>query len=101
MKLKDIAERIGARPEPADADLEITGIAPIESAGPGTITFIADRRYAAAARSTRASAIILDQKFPAPGKPVLRSANPQFAYARTAELFYQSPQYAPGVHSTA
>jgi UDP-3-O-[3-hydroxymyristoyl] glucosamine N-acyltransferase len=101
MKLKDIAVKIGARLEPAEADLEISGIAPIESAGPGTITFVADRRYAAAAQSTRASAIIVDQKFPPPGKPVLRASNPQFAYARTAELFYQRPRYAPGIHPTA
>lgn len=101
MKLKDIAERIGARPDPADTDVEITGVAPIESAEPGTVTFLANPRYAPAARTTRASAIIVDEKFPSPGKPLLRARNPQFAYARAAELFYQPPKYAPGIHVTA
>lgn len=81
--------------------MEITGVAPIESAAPGTITFIANPRYAAAARTTRASAIIVDEKFPSAGKPLLRVRNPQFAYARAAELFFQPPKYAPGIHPTA
>jgi UDP-3-O-[3-hydroxymyristoyl] glucosamine N-acyltransferase len=101
MKLQDLAAKIGARPEPADIDMEITGIAAIESAAPGTITFIANPKYAPAARTTRASAIIVDEKFPSSGKPLLRARNPQFAYARAAELFYRPPKYAPGIHPTA
>ncbi|HYW71029.1 MAG TPA: LpxD N-terminal domain-containing protein, partial [Pyrinomonadaceae bacterium] len=65
MKLKEIASRLGARLEPPDTEVDIIGVAPIETAGPGQITFIADPRYAAAARSTRASAVIVDEKFPA------------------------------------
>jgi UDP-3-O-[3-hydroxymyristoyl] glucosamine N-acyltransferase len=101
MKLKDIAARIGAGLEPADADAEISGVAPIESAAPGTITFIANPKYAAAARTTQASAIIVDESFPSGGTPLLRTRNPHFAYARTAELFFHAPAYAPGVHPTA
>src|SRR6185437_4326118 len=73
MKLKDIAARIGAGLEPADADAEISGVAPIESAAPGTITFIANPKYAAAARATQASAIIVDESFPSGGTPLLRT----------------------------
>jgi UDP-3-O-[3-hydroxymyristoyl] glucosamine N-acyltransferase len=101
MTLKDIAEKIGARLEPADAEVDIKRVAPIESAGPGSISFIANPKYAPAARTTRASAIIVDEKFPAGDKPLLRSRNPQFAYARVAELFFHAPRYAPGVHPTA
>ncbi len=101
MKLKDLAAKIGARLEPSGSDAEIIGVAPIESAGPGTVTFIANPKYASAARTTQASAIIVDEKFPAGQKPLLRSSNPQFAYARTAELFFRPPHYAPGIHPTA
>jgi len=101
MKLLDLAAKIGARPEPADSDMEIMGVAPIESAEPGTITFIANPKYAAAARTTGASAIIVDEKFPASGKPLLRARNPQFAYALAAELFYRPAKYPPGIHPTA
>ena len=101
MKLTEIAARIGASLDPGDTELEITGVAPIESAAPGSVTFIANPRYAPAARTTQASAIIVDENFPAVGKPLLRTRNPHFAYARVAELFAKPPQYTPGIHPTA
>ena len=103
MNLKDIAGRLGARLEPSEADAEITGVAPIESAAPGEITFIANPKYAAAARSTRAAAIIVEDSFPAleNGRPVLRTPNPQYAYARLVELFHRGPVYERGIHPTA
>ena len=103
MKLTDIATRLGAHLEnaPPQADVEITGVAAVESAAPGQLTFIANPRYAAAARTTQASAIIVDEKFPVLDKPLLRAKNPQFAYARAVELFYQPPQYPRGIHPTA
>ncbi len=99
MKLSDIAQRIGARLEGGDAD--ITGVAGIEAAGPGQLTFIANPRYAAAAQTTRASAIIVEEKFPVVPVATLRSKNPYLAFAHALELFYQPPQYAPGIHPTA
>jgi UDP-3-O-[3-hydroxymyristoyl] glucosamine N-acyltransferase len=101
MKLTELAEKIGAGLDPAQSDLEVTGVAPIESAVPGTVTFIANPKYAPAARSTQASAIIVDEKFPSVGKTLLRTRNPHFAYARAAELFHRPPQYAAGIHPTA
>ncbi len=99
MKLSDIAQKISARL--AGADAEISGVAGIEEAGPGQITFVANPRYAGAARTTRASALIVDDSFPEISTPTLRSNNPYLAFARALELFYQPPQYAPGVHPTA
>jgi len=103
MKLKEIASRLGARLEPSDADAEITGVAAIEDARPGQITYIAEPGYAAAARTTKASAIIVDERFPElpAGRAGLRSKNPKYAYARAVELFHHAPQYAPGIHPTA
>jgi len=101
MKLTDIAAKLSARLEPADADADISGVAPIENAAPGTITFIANPKYAAAARTTQASAIIVDENFPAAGRTLLRTKNPHFAYARTVELFFNAPKYEPGIHPTA
>jgi UDP-3-O-[3-hydroxymyristoyl] glucosamine N-acyltransferase len=103
MKLQDIAGKLGARLDPPGADVEITGVAAIEAAGPGQITFVANPKYAVAARTTRASAIIVDEAFPTleNGRPSLRTKNPQYAYARVAELFHHAPQYKPGIHPTA
>jgi UDP-3-O-[3-hydroxymyristoyl] glucosamine N-acyltransferase len=101
MQLKEIASRLKARLEPPDAEGNITAVGAIESASPGEITFIANPRYAAAAKTTKASAIIVDESFPALEKPLLRTRNPQLAYARAVELFYRAPQYPAGVHPAA
>ena len=100
MKLADIASALGARLE-GDPALQIAGVAGIEEAGPGHITFVANRKYAAAAKSTKASAVIVDEQFPAISAATLRSNNPYLAFARAIELFYQSPRYSPGIHPTA
>lgn len=101
MKLQEIASKLGVRLEPSNADAEIRGIAAIETAGPGEITFVVNPKYAPLARSTRASAVIVDEVFPRLDKPTLRAKNPQYVYLRVAELFYQPPPYQPGVHPSA
>ncbi len=101
MKLSDIARAVSARLEPASAEVEISGVAGIEEAAPGQLTFVANPKYAAAARTTQASAIIVSDNFPALATPTLRCVNPYLAFAHALELFYQPPQYRPGVHPTA
>ena len=101
MKLAQITAALSARLENGSPDTEITGVARIEEANAGQITFVANRKYAAAAKTTRASAVIVTEDFPAIATPTLRSRNPYLAFARAVELFYQPPKYVPGVHPTA
>jgi UDP-3-O-[3-hydroxymyristoyl] glucosamine N-acyltransferase len=100
MKLSTIAHALGARLENG-SDTEITGVAGIESAGPGQLTFISNPKYAAAAKSTNASAIIVSEDFPPVSTATLRSKNPYLDFARALEMFYQPPSYSPAVHETA
>jgi UDP-3-O-[3-hydroxymyristoyl] glucosamine N-acyltransferase len=67
----------------------------------GQLTFLANRKYAAAARMSKASAILLAPEAGPVPMAALRSENPYFDFARAIEFFYAPPQYAPGVHSTA
>jgi UDP-3-O-[3-hydroxymyristoyl] glucosamine N-acyltransferase len=101
MKLAQIASALGARLENGSPDTEITGVTGIEEAGPGQITFVANPKYAPAARSTRAAAVIVSEDFPAIPGAMLRSRNPYLCFARCLEMFYQPPTYAPGIHPTA
>jgi UDP-3-O-[3-hydroxymyristoyl] glucosamine N-acyltransferase len=101
MKLSQIAEVLGTTIDNVSPETEIRGVAGIEEAGPGQITFVANAKYTASARTSRASAVIVDQNFPAISTGMLRSKNPYLAWAKAVELFYQSPRYAPGVHPTA
>jgi len=101
MKLSEIASALDAMLENADPDTEITGVAGIEEAGAGQITFVANQKYAAAAKSTSAAAVIVSSSFPAIPTGMLRSQNPYLAFARAINLFYEQPRYEPMVHPTA
>ncbi len=101
MKLTQIASTLGARLENGSPDTEITGVAGIEDAGPGQITFVANPKYGAAARTTKAGAVIVTEDFPAISTALLRSKNPYLAFAQAMDLFYPAPKYAPGIHPTA
>lgn len=101
MKLADLVRSLGVSSENVSADVTITGVAGIEEAGPSQVTFIANPKYASAAKTTKAAAIIVAPDFPAGSLPVLRSQNPYLTFAKAIELFYAAPNYAPGVHPTA
>jgi len=101
MKLAQIAAALGARLENGSSEIEITGVAGIEGAGPGQLTFVANPKYAAAARKTKASAVIVAEDFPALATGMLRSKNPYLAFARAIALFHPAQKYAPGIHPTA
>jgi len=100
MKLAQIATALGARLENGSPDTEITGVAGIEEAGPGHLTFVANPKYASAARTAKAEAVIVAQNFPPIPSAMLRSDNPYLAFAKAIELFYHPPKYAPGIHPT-
>ncbi len=101
MKLSDIASALDATLENGDPDKEITGVAGIEEAATAQITFVANSKYAAAAKTTSAAAVIVSEDFPALATGMLRSKNPYLAFARAINLFYKAPRYEAGVHPTA
>lgn len=101
MKLAEIASALGARLENGSPDTEITGVAGIEEAGPGQITFVSNPQYIANAKTTRAAAVIVAENFPSIPAPVLKSKNPYLDFSKAVELFYQPPKYASGIHPSA
>lgn len=106
MRLDEIAERLNCRLE-GDVSIEIRGVAGIEAAEAGELTFLSNPRYRRALETTRASAVIVGQdvvlkrSLGLPPLAALRSQNPYLDFARAIELFYQPPRYVPGVHLTA
>jgi UDP-3-O-[3-hydroxymyristoyl] glucosamine N-acyltransferase len=101
MKLSAIAAALHARLENGSPETEITGLNGIDQAGAGELSFVSNPKYAAAARSTKASAVIVAEDFPAIPAAVLRAKDPYLSFARALELFHQPLRYAPGVHATA
>jgi UDP-3-O-[3-hydroxymyristoyl] glucosamine N-acyltransferase len=101
MKLSAIASALEARLENGTPNTEITGINGIEQAGPGELSFVANPRYAASARHTKAAAVIVAENFPALPGAMLRSKDPYLSFARALELFHKPLPYKPGIHATA
>ncbi|HKA28688.1 MAG TPA: UDP-3-O-(3-hydroxymyristoyl)glucosamine N-acyltransferase [Candidatus Binatia bacterium] len=101
MKLGELARLLGAVLEGASPDVEITGVAAIEDAVPGTVTVLADRRLESRLARTRASAVLVGPDAPAASWPVLRVAHPWVAFARAMELFHPPQRPPAGVHPTA
>src|SRR5947209_12745403 len=98
MKLREIAAALSCRLE-GDGDLEISGVAGMEHAGPGHLTFLANPKYAPKVKHTKASAILVSEALPAIA--CLVSENPYLDFARALALFYQPPRPAAGVHPLA
>src|SRR5580698_209844 len=101
MKLSAIASALNARLENGSPDTEITGLNGIEQAGPGELTFVANPKYAAAARLTKAAGVIVAENFPVIPAATLRAKDPYLAFAQALELFHQPQRYAQGAHPTA
>ncbi|HXT86673.1 MAG TPA: UDP-3-O-(3-hydroxymyristoyl)glucosamine N-acyltransferase [Verrucomicrobiae bacterium] len=100
MRLNEIAARLKCDLD-GDANIDITGVAGIEDAQPGQLTFLSNRRYRADAEKTRASAIIVSRSEQGISTPKLRADDPYLAFAYAIELFYQPPRYAPEIHPNA
>jgi UDP-3-O-[3-hydroxymyristoyl] glucosamine N-acyltransferase len=98
MKLREIAAALGCGLA-GDGELEIHGVAGMEHAGPGELTFLANPKYAPKVRHTRAGAILAAE--PIPARACLVSENPYLDFARALALFYQPPLAPCGVSPLA
>ncbi len=100
MKLRDIAARLNCELS-GDGEIEITGVAGMEHAGPGELTFLANPKYAHKLKNSRAGAILVSEPLRDAPLASLVSTNPYLDFARALELFYQPPRPAPGIHPLA
>jgi UDP-3-O-[3-hydroxymyristoyl] glucosamine N-acyltransferase len=86
-----------------DGAIEIRGLAKIEEAGPGELTFLSNPKYFKHLDTTRASAVLIPAGLDSPSdRAVIRTANPYLAFLLVLREF--SPPKAllpPGIHPTA
>lgn len=99
--LSELARWLGAHFE-GDPDCELTGLATLQSARPGQLSFIANPLYRKFLASTRASAVIMHPEMAGAfeGNKLLTD-KPYEAYARLTERFDDRPPTPTGVHPTA
>lgn len=102
MKLYELAEQLGGVLD-GDGQIDVVGVASIDTAQSNQISFVANPKYAASAAQTAAGAVIVPEDWAAECPAVLiRSQNPDAAFATAASLFYTPvPAPRPGVHPTA
>lgn len=100
-KLKEIADYLGGELE-GDGERMITGIAGIQDALPGHLSFVASEKYASIARKSAASALIVGKKLEIEGFDLIRVGDPSLAWNRILDLVKPIPiRFNPGVHQSA
>jgi UDP-3-O-[3-hydroxymyristoyl] glucosamine N-acyltransferase len=100
MKLADIAQAIDATIE-GDPDLEIDDLAPLDAAGPRSLSFLSNKRYVGQLATTRAGALILEPGVESPGCAVLRVPIAYLGFARALQVFARPVAPPVGIDPSA
>ena len=90
VRLKDIAQFLEGDIE-GDESVVITGMKPLNTAGPGDISFLDNDKYLTQFRATHAGAVLVGPHIAAEGKTVVRCAQPYAAFARLLQHFALGP----------
>lgn len=100
--LGELKELLGATLRGGEAGTVIRGIASVEAAQDGDITWVSEARYAAQVARSKASAVVIDEKSGATPMPALVVRDPAYAALKLLARF-EIPQERPavGVHPTA
>ncbi|HKD19613.1 MAG TPA: LpxD N-terminal domain-containing protein, partial [Thermoanaerobaculia bacterium] len=95
-RLDDVAAAVGGRIH-GDAATRLNGVAPLESAGPRDLSWVADERRSREAASSRAGALLSSSAVLAAGKPCVVVASPPLALAIWLESLHPAPAGRAGV----
>ncbi|MFC3606416.1 UDP-3-O-(3-hydroxymyristoyl)glucosamine N-acyltransferase [Stutzerimonas tarimensis] len=99
--LEELASRIGATLK-GDPQTPVTGLATLQEAGPGQLSFLANNQYRKYLADCRAAAVLLKEEDQALfAGAALVVPDPYVAFAAISELFESRPVAAAGVHPTA
>ncbi len=91
--IKQLAELVEGEIS-GDEDLAVRRVAPIDQAGPGDITFVANPKYLPQLAICKASAVIAASGVEAPGMTLLHCADPYLAFAKIL-TFLQASESKP------
>jgi UDP-3-O-[3-hydroxymyristoyl] glucosamine N-acyltransferase len=104
LSVADIVALTGAEPcEGANLSRRLTGIAPVDLAGAGDLTFVSETKFIAALASTKAGAVLTTERFTkhAPeGVTILRARKPYDAFVAVARKIYSAALRPTSVFGT-
>ena len=100
MKLREIAAKVGGELI-GDGEVEIKGVASLQEAKEGDLTFVTREKYLPLLKKCRASAVILPRMWEGIEIPAILVRDPMLAVARLLELFYPRAHEPLGVSEGA
>jgi UDP-3-O-[3-hydroxymyristoyl] glucosamine N-acyltransferase len=103
MRLREAAERVGGWLAPEDCEKRILGVASLDDADQGDLSFYGNPKYLKSLRKSRATAVLVPHGF-AEEVPASRVwvDNPAEAFAKLLEIFSPPPVgFEPGIHPAA
>jgi len=98
--LGELAERVGGEVR-GDSELRIEGLATLDTAGPGQLSFLTNPKYRSAAAASGAAALLVGPKTELPERPLLVVSEPYVALATLLELFHPAAPPSPGISADA
>ncbi len=112
MKFSEIIQKLGNHLPQSPLvsigeDPEITGVAAVEKASPGTLSYIEGRKFGDRIEMTAATALILPmepelhQRASSRGIAWVATPEPRLLFAHAIALYYQPFRLPPGIHPTA
>lgn len=102
MRLDELARRIDAQLVGGDGATQISAIAPIDTAAPGQVAFLSNPKYAKELETTKASAVIVSPKVNVDHVPLLKTADPYFAFRQAVVAVYGFRKHPhEGIHPSA
>ena len=102
-----LGDQVTASRSHCEAEIHIEGIAAIQDAQSGTLSYVEGHKFASYIETTEASALILpeDAQLQAQadhrGLAWVSVKNPRIVFARAIALFYQPYRREPGIHPSA
>lgn len=100
-RLREIVSLLGGELI-GDGEVAIFQVAPLETAGPNQISFLASAKYRRQLNATRAAAVVVPEDAQdAVSLPRIVSRDPYAYFARVSALLNPQPKPLPGIHSSA
>jgi len=101
MRIEKIAEIVGGKLD-GTSDAEIVGVAALENAQSGEISFVEKTDFAENAKNTKAACLLVPENFDAELPCAsIQVKNPKLAFAKIAEVLHPSKKYEPEIHESA
>ncbi|HTR02016.1 MAG TPA: UDP-3-O-(3-hydroxymyristoyl)glucosamine N-acyltransferase [Thermoanaerobaculia bacterium] len=94
--LDEVASAVGGRVA-RGTGARFSSVAPLETAGPADLSWVADERHVRDAEKSRAGALLVASEALSAGKPCVVVERPPLALALCLEVFHPAPRRKPGV----